>query len=138
MCYVFYFKTVKRGKKVRFGNGKNEANTSELNFDGSPVYQQAYSKKGEYRNKTVAVNTLSSNKLGLYHLSGNVLEWCSDFYGNYKKDAIKNPVGTQGTYRVLRGGSWRNSPQACRAAFGGYSSPTFRGYYLGFRIVSTL
>jgi formylglycine-generating enzyme len=124
-----------RGKKLRFGNGKNIANPSEINFDGSPAFQQKYSVLGEYRNKAIAVDSLNPNGLGLYQMSGNVLEWCSDFYANYSRDAVRNPTGaSEGTYRVIRGGSWRNSAQGCRVTFRGYSTPTFRGYYVGFRL----
>ncbi len=128
-----------RGKKIRFGNGKNIANAIDINLDGSIAYKRDYSVVGSYRNKALPVDSLKPNGLGLYNMSGNVLEWCSDFYGNYRKDAINNPMGTkEGLYRVIRGGSWRNSPQGCRASFRGYSSPTFRGYYLGFRVALSL
>jgi formylglycine-generating enzyme required for sulfatase activity len=94
---------------------------------------------GEYRNKAFSVNSLSGNALGLYNFSGNVLEWCSDFYGNYSRDAVRNPIGvSEGVYRVIRGGSWRNSAQGCRVTFRGYCTPTFRGYYLGFRVAVSL
>jgi formylglycine-generating enzyme len=128
-----------RGKKLRFGNGKNEANPSEINFDGSPVFKQKYSVVGGFRQKALAVDSLKANALGLYNFSGNVLEWCSDFYGNYSRDAVRNPTGAlDGIYRVIRGGSWRNSAQGCRATFRGYSTPTFRGYYVGFRLALSL
>jgi formylglycine-generating enzyme len=128
-----------RGKKVRFGNGKNTANPTELNFDGSAAFKKDYSILGEYRNKAVKVDSLSANALGLHHMSGNVLEWCSDFYGNYGKSAVSNPQGAAtGAYRVIRGGSWRNSPLGCRASFRGYSTHTFQGYYLGFRVALSL
>ena len=87
-------------------------------------------------NKTHAVGTKQPNELGIYDMSGNVMEWCQDRYGKYNSSSQVNPTGANsGSVRVYRGGSWFNLARHCRSSNRNYFSPDFRGSDFGLRLV---
>ena len=91
----------------------------------------------ENSNRTVhRVGGLQPNALGLYDMSGNVWELCSDYYGPYDTLDVKDPQGPeQGVYHVMRGGSCNSSPQSCRVTFRQDNSLMSGDAVVGFRLV---
>lgn len=90
--------------------------------------------------RTNAVGTKAPNELGLYDMSGNAFEWCSDWYdaGYYSVSPSANPKGpSSGTTRVLRGGSWGDVEYNCRVAPRYWITPTVIHFYLGFRCATS-
>jgi len=76
-----------------------------------------------------------ANAFDLHDMSGNVWEWCWDWYGAYDLEAKLNPTGPkEGDYRVVRGGSWLYNAEDCRVSLRRSSTPAYRDYFLGFRL----
>ena len=82
------------------------------------------------------VKTKIPNELGIYDMSGNVFEWCSDWYGSYNSSAQTNPVGPEsGNNKVVRGGSFSYSDSYCRVADRFSGTPSWSDVCYGFRLV---
>jgi len=85
--------------------------------------------------KAHPVGVKQANELGIYDMSGNIQEWCWDWYGSYSSGSQNDPAGpSSGSDRVVRGGNWNLSANFCRSAFRSYRSPGYSPYYLGFRV----
>ena len=110
-------------------------NSRGYKYCGSNYIDNVAWYDGNTGDKTHPVATKLPNELGIYDMSGNVWEWCSDWYGKYSSGAQANPKGPyDGSYRVVRGGSWDDNAKGCRSSNRTCNSPGYRSNYLGLRL----
>lgn len=103
---------------------------SGSNTPGSVAW---YTENVDY--ETIDVGSKLPNELGLYDMSGNVWEWCSDRMGSYSKSAQTNPKGSQvGSGRVFRGGCFANIARGCRVSNRFSTGPDLRRIDVGLRL----
>lgn len=118
--------------EAEWGYACRAGSVTPYSFGQSINAQQA--NFGQNIGQTVSVKSLPANAWGLYQMHGNVWEWCNDGYGDYPKGSVSDPKGSDGgSHRVLRGGSWYNSPQYLRSAYRNNNSPDYRDLNIGFR-----
>lgn len=126
------------GTTSAFSNGP-AITTSEANFDGTNTY--AGSKPGDYRKRTSEVGSFAANRFGLHDMHGNVWEWVADcYFGSYDTAPADGSAVAEadGCQRVMRGGSWIDSPRVLRSAARGHVPPNTRFIYRGFRVARAM
>jgi formylglycine-generating enzyme required for sulfatase activity len=107
-----------------FDKPTNDLSSKQANFNGDDPFGKA--EKGPNLGRPVKVGSYAPNKLGLYDMHGNVLQWCEDLF---------DPKGSD---RVIRGGGWHDDGSGCQAADRYRVAPTFRDDDLGFRLARAI
>ncbi len=116
------------------GNG-----SLDYEFSGSNNADDVGWNSGNSGGMTHPVGTKLPNKLGLYDMSGNVWEWCWDWYESYSSASQTDPAGSvSGTSRLLRGGGAESLTVYTRSAYRDYYTPISRHGIFGFRVVRSL
>ena len=114
------------------GGNKSRGNQ----YSGSSNLSDVAWYKDNSNSKNHTVGSKQANELGIYDMSGNVMEWCQDLYGKYSSSSQTNPTGANNGYsRVIRGGSWYFTARDCRSSYRDKDAPDNRYNNLGLRLV---
>ena len=115
-----------------------------FSYAGSEDLEQVGWYDENSQDQTQPVGLLQPNELGIYDMSGNVWEWCQDWWDReyyekcHQQGIVPNPQGPEsGLSRVVRGGSWYGRASFCRVAYRFLSPPDFRNFNIGLRLSRT-
>lgn len=130
-----------QGKKIKYANGSYYANPREINFN--PSANDNSTDEGKINSSMLtqqSVGAYQPSVLGIFQMSGNVWEWCLDWYEyNYDPEKTINPTGPWlGKYKVIRGGSYYSSATAVRTTERSFLAPHRYASDVGFRVARSL
>ncbi len=117
-----------------FARGGNTSNSGQTTYSGSNTIGDVAWYGDNSGSKTHEVKKKAPNAKGLYDMSGNVWEWCWDWYETIMT-TTPSTGASSGSNRVRRGGSWYNSADNCTVRYRNHYDPRSRNYHLGFRLV---
>lgn len=127
------------GKPYRYSWGSSDpsGNVADLSFRRIFQKTEIFEKYNDKFAYTAPVGSFRPNELGIYDMTGNVSEWCEDWYDeNYYNESTEwNPTGPErGEKKVSRGGAWNNVPRIVRISNRDHAEPGSRYFNVGFRL----